>query len=127
VLADPLRIRQVINNLVSNALKYTPAGGTIRVVVAKEGREVRLMVEDTGTGIAPEEQEKIFDNFYRGDEAQRQGIPGTGLGLGICRRILELHNRQLELESTPGKGSSFFFTLPCYEEEPDPPADEISH
>jgi signal transduction histidine kinase/CheY-like chemotaxis protein len=111
VLADRGRLRQVLYNLLSNAIKFTPEEGSISVEVAAEGAEVRISVVDTGVGIAPDDQARVFDEFSQvGDVAAREG--GTGLGLALTRRLVEVHGGQIELESTLGQGSRFTVVLP---------------
>lgn len=104
--ADPLRLGQVLGNLVSNAIKFTPENGSITVEAGEKQDQVWISVSDTGTGILPTEQEKIFNPFVRGGHGKR--FPqGMGLGLGIARDIVEAHGGKLTLESKPGLGSKF--------------------
>ena len=108
---DPDKIRRVIDNLVSNALKYTPAGGRVSLRMAREDNRLAVSVADTGRGIEPELLERIFDRFYTANPAQ--GNPqGTGLGLHIVRRLLELHGGEVRAESIPGQGTTFRFWFP---------------
>lgn len=110
VHGDEQRIRQVMTNLVDNAIKYTDAGSvTVSAVVSDGG--VRIDVADTGCGIAPEHQPRIFERFYRVDKDRSREAGGTGLGLAIVKHIVEAHGSAIELESTPGRGSRFSFTL----------------
>jgi signal transduction histidine kinase len=111
-VVDALRIEQVLSNLVSNAVKYSPDGGPVRVAVRGEGGEVRLSVADSGIGIPPEEQPKLFAPFRRGGMDRQSTIPGVGLGLYIARRIVEAHGGRIELESAPAVGSVFTVVLP---------------
>ncbi|MGH2454893.1 MAG: response regulator [Candidatus Limnocylindria bacterium] len=112
VHADRSRLRQILYNLLSNAIKYTPDGGSVRVEAAHDGEQVALSVADTGVGIAPEDQERIFDEFSQvGDVEARQG--GTGLGLALTRRLVEAHGGSIELVSAPGRGSTFTVRLPA--------------
>ncbi len=104
-------LRMVVN-LVSNAVKYTPAGGKIGVSARAEGGGVRLVVADNGLGIPPSEQPAIFQRFYRVKNAETRHIPGTGLGLAIVSRVVESHGGRLEVASTPGQGSVFTVHLP---------------
>ncbi len=100
-----------IFNLLSNAVKFTPAGGTVDVAAARCDGEVRVSVSDTGPGIAPEDQERIFEEFQQADAGKEQS-EGTGLGLALSKRLVELHGGRIWVESEPGKGSTFVFTLP---------------
>jgi signal transduction histidine kinase len=110
VRCDPIRIEQVLANLVGNAIKYSPGGGRVRVgVTAEEGRAT-LSVTDQGLGIPFDEQGHIFEPFRRG--ARHDGIPGMGLGLSVARRIVEAHGGALDVESAPGAGSVFRVRLP---------------
>jgi len=111
VQGDERRIRQVVFNLLSNAVKFTPSGGTISISSAGIGREVEVSVTDTGPGIEPDDQKRIFDEFQQTavGAAQREG---TGLGLALSRRLVELHGGRIWVESEPGRGSRFAFTLP---------------
>jgi signal transduction histidine kinase len=111
VEGDERRIRQVIFNLLSNAVKFTPAGGAIDVDSSRVNGEVRVAVSDTGPGVAPEDRERIFDEFQQA-EAGLDQREGTGLGLAVSRRLVELHGGRIWVESEPGKGSTFVFTLP---------------
>jgi signal transduction histidine kinase len=109
VLADPARILQVLSNLGGNAIKFTPAGGHLRIEAAPADREVRFAVIDTGPGIAPEQVPHIFGRFWQANRADRRGI---GLGLAIAKGIVEAHRGRIWVESLPGQGSTFIFTLP---------------
>ena len=109
---DRLRIGQVIDNLVSNALKFTPAGGTIDVRAYPHRSAVRIEVADTGMGIAENEQAQLFDRFFRTAQAQEQSIPGVGLGLSISKAIVEAHAGRLSVQSVEGEGTTFFVDLP---------------
>ncbi len=117
VNADKDRLRQVLLNLISNALQYTPVGGTIsiRVRVTGSGTRIRTDVSDTGTGIAADDLPKIFDRFYRAGKRQSGREGGTGIGLAIARHIVTAHGGQIWAESTLGMGSTFSFTLPVAE------------
>jgi signal transduction histidine kinase len=112
VEGDQRRIKQIIFNLLSNAVKFTPAGGAVDVSAAQMNGEVRITVADTGPGIAPKDHERIFQEFQQADigVAQRDG---TGLGLPLSKRLVELHGGRIWLESKLGKGSTFVFTLPA--------------
>jgi signal transduction histidine kinase len=112
VRGDERRLRQVVFNLLSNAVKFTPPGGSVAVAAERVGRDVRVSVTDTGSGIAPEDQVRIFEEFQQTDAgaAQREG---TGLGLALSKRLIELHGGRIWVESVLGKGSRFSFTLPA--------------
>ncbi|NCC32425.1 MAG: PAS domain S-box protein, partial [Chloroflexia bacterium] len=112
VQGDYERIRQVLANLVSNAVKYSPEGGMIRIGGWPDGNHAICYVSDQGVGIAPEEQEAIFRRFYRIDTRLRRETQGSGLGLFLTRAIIEAHGGRIWVESQLGKGSRFSFTLP---------------
>jgi signal transduction histidine kinase len=112
-LGDESRLSQVLNNLLSNALKYSPGGSMVEVSAAKRGEEVILKVADQGIGIAGDERETIFMPFRR-SAATRGTIPGIGLGLSASRRIVEAHGGRIEVESTLGRGSTFTVHLPVH-------------
>jgi signal transduction histidine kinase len=112
LLVDPLRTRQVVDNLVCNAIKYTPAGGTVVLTVTDTGAEVVLTVTDTGIGISAEDRERLFTRFFRSAEAHDLAIQGIGLGLAICKSIVDAHGGTIELESEVGRGSTFRVRLP---------------
>lgn len=109
--ADATRIAQILGNLVSNAIKYSPEGGRVEVRVSDEGERVVLSVSDQGRGISPGEIEDIFVPFRR-SPASRDSIPGTGLGLSVVRRIVQGHGGEIQVISTPGLGSTFMVSLP---------------
>jgi PAS domain S-box-containing protein len=109
---DATRVEQVLHNLLSNAIKYSPDGGEIVVRVEERGHEVQVSVSDQGMGISPEELSHLFQRFYRTAQARAIGMPGIGLGLHISKALIEAHGGRLWAESYPGKGSTFFFTLP---------------
>jgi signal transduction histidine kinase len=112
VEADPDRLKQVVLNLVDNALRYTPAGGTVTLDLRRQGDEAVLTVRDTGVGIAPEHRDRIFERFYRVDQPRSRQSGGTGLGLAIAREMALTHGGRIELESAPGAGSTFSLILP---------------
>jgi two-component system OmpR family sensor kinase/two-component system sensor histidine kinase BaeS len=117
IQADPQRIAQVLGNLVSNALRYTPLGGTItlRAGWADARRTaLALSVADTGSGIAPDDLPHIFERFWRADRARTRGSGGAGLGLVIARRLMEAHGGQITAQSTPGQGTVITCTLPYH-------------
>jgi PAS domain S-box-containing protein len=112
---DAERIRQVMGNLVSNAYHYTPENGQITVRITTTDSEVQVDVVDTGVGIPVEDQGRIFDRFYRGEDPLVLATPGTGLGLAIVKQLVEMHNGRIWLKSEGvGKGSTFSFTLPVF-------------
>jgi signal transduction histidine kinase len=108
---DERRIRQVVFNLLSNAVKFTPQGGSVEVASAQRNGEVLVSVSDTGSGIAAEDLERIFEEFQQ-TEAGAQEREGTGLGLALSKKLIELHGGRLWVESELGKGSTFTFALP---------------
>jgi signal transduction histidine kinase len=112
VRADYERVRQALSNLVSNAVKYSPDGGTIRIGGWNEQDYAVCYVSDQGIGIPPEEQEAIFRRFYRVDNRLARETQGSGLGLFLTRAIVEAHGGRIWVESQVGKGSRFVFTLP---------------
>jgi signal transduction histidine kinase len=114
VEGDERRLRQVIFNLLSNAVKFTPEGGEIVVATASRDHEVLISVTDTGPGIPLEDHERIFEEFQQTDVGVRQR-EGTGLGLALSKRLVELHGGRIWVESEPGHGSRFVFTLPAKE------------
>ena len=107
---DRVRIVQVLTNLMTNAIKFTPEGGTITVSAAAMEDDVKICVVDSGPGIPKDEQRRVFERFYKADRARSRG--GTGLGLAIARHIVEGHGGQIWVESTPGHGATFCFTVP---------------
>lgn len=113
VHGDGERTRQVLLNLIDNAIKYSPSGGQIDVRLTPVGDHLRFSVHDRGLGIPIGEQERIFDKFYRLDPDQRRGIGGTGLGLYICRELVRSMHGRIWVDSEPGKGTTFAFELPA--------------
>ncbi len=111
VMADATRFKQILLNLIGNAIKFTPPGGKIELGARKVDQTVRVEVRDSGPGIPPEQQRRIFEAFYRLTQTDK-AVEGTGLGLAITQRLVELHGGKLGLESEPGSGSCFYFTLP---------------
>lgn len=108
---DPNRLREVLQNLIDNAIKYTPEGH-ITIVLTGDNNVVQIQVSDTGAGIAEEDIPHLFQKFYRADSSMTRTIGGTGLGLYISRKIIEMYNGHIWIESTLGKGSTFFINLP---------------
>ena len=109
---DERKIKQILVNLLSNAVKFTPEGGQIKVEATLGDSAVIVSVTDTGIGIAPQDQEVIFEEFRQVGSNYAQKREGTGLGLSLTRRFVELHGGKIWVESEPGKGSTFTFTLP---------------
>ncbi len=112
IVADPDKVRQVLTNLVDNAVKYSPDGGPVDVEISKREHAVRFSVADRGLGIPPSDQRRIFDKFYRVDPNLTRGVGGTGLGLYICRELVRRMNGSIWVESREGEGSRFSFELP---------------
>lgn len=110
-LGDRDRLEQVMVNLLDNAIKYTPSGGRVEVRAFKEDSTVRVDVGDTGIGIPAADISRIFERFYRVDKARSRELGGTGLGLAIVKHIIQGHNGKLSVDSTPGKGSVFSFSI----------------
>jgi two-component system phosphate regulon sensor histidine kinase PhoR len=120
VLADPLAVRKILGNLTHNALKFTPRGGrvTLRATWCNEGRDVQIAIQDTGIGISPQDLARIFERFFKVDRSRARAegeLRGTGLGLAIAKHMVEAHGGKIWAESAPGKGSTFYFTLPSGE------------
>jgi signal transduction histidine kinase len=115
VWADQDRVTQILTNLISNAHKYTLVEGSITVAARRDDGFVRVDVSDTGTGLSPEDQAQLFTKFFRAHERSPQAGGGTGLGLVICRLLVELHGGRITVSSAPGQGSTFSFTLPAGE------------
>jgi heavy metal sensor kinase len=105
-------LQRLLLNLLDNALKFTPAGGRIRVGISRIGAEARITVRDTGVGMAPEDAERAFDRFFRADPARSSATEGAGLGLSLAQWIVESHQGTLAVDSRPGAGSTFTVTLP---------------
>jgi CheY-like chemotaxis protein len=113
VNADPVRLEQIVVNLLDNALKYTPPGGAIEVRVRRHGARATLRVRDNGVGIAADVLPRIFDLFVQGDTGATRGRRGLGIGLAVVRRLAELHGGTIDVESDgPGRGSAFTLRLP---------------
>lgn len=109
---DRDKITQVLDNIISNAIKYSPEGGTITVHLLHQGNNVRLSISDEGLGIPRESQSKIFDRFYRVDKARARNLGGTGLGLAISKELVHAHGGEIWVQSDYGKGTTIYFTLP---------------
>lgn len=108
---DPVRIEQVLRNLVDNAVKFSPAEGSIDVSAAVQDNEITVAVKDEGPGVAREYHHRVFERFFR-VEREGSAVAGAGLGLAICKRFVELHGGRIELDSRAGQGATFRFTLP---------------
>lgn len=112
VQADSQRLTQVVDNLVSNAIKYNHDGGEVWIQAAQETDQVLVSIRDTGMGISAEDKPRVFERFFRAREGVAMKIEGSGLGLAITRAIVQKHGGRIWLESEPGAGTTFFFTLP---------------
>lgn len=112
VHGNPIRLSQLVYNLIDNALKYTQKGGSVRLSLEDDGEKAILKVEDTGVGISGDDVPYIFDRFYRVDKARTRDAGGVGLGLSICKEIAESHEGTIEVVSEPGRGSAFIVRLP---------------
>ncbi|MDW4524856.1 HAMP domain-containing sensor histidine kinase [Rossellomorea marisflavi] len=112
VLGDEERLYQLFIILLNNAVKYTPAGGSVEICTAKEGGKVRIEIKDTGIGISPDDLPHVFDRFYRGDQARSRGVEGTGLGLSIAKWITDIHSGSIKIESRPSKGTTIILSFP---------------
>lgn len=110
--ADPMRLEQVLTNLVENAIKFTPEGGRVRLLGWERPDEIEIAVVDTGIGVPEEERERIFERFYQVDSSARRRYKGTGLGLTICRHIVTQHGGRIWVEDADGPGSEFHMILP---------------
>jgi signal transduction histidine kinase len=116
VYADRNRLHDIFINLLSNAFKFTPEGGKVSIIASQKGDDIFHEIQDTGIGIPEDKLQKIFEEFYQ-VEGNKYG--GTGLGLSIARRVIEEHGGRIWVESQPGKGSVFYFTLPAFKEKED--------
>ncbi len=112
VKMDRDKLTQVIDNIISNAMKYSPEGGNVTIRMEHYGKQIRVSIQDQGMGIPRESQQKIFDRFYRVDKARARSIGGTGLGLAIAKELVQAHSGEIWVESMYGKGTTIFFTLP---------------
>jgi two-component system sensor histidine kinase BaeS len=109
---EPGRLEQVVVNLLSNALRYTDAGGSVTVTVRPDGSRGTLTVRDTGIGIAPEDVPRVFTRFWRGEKSRSRDTGGAGIGLSIVRELVQAHDGEVTVDSEPGKGSVFTVRLP---------------
>jgi signal transduction histidine kinase len=112
VCGDPVRLGQAVDNLVSNAIKFTPRGGTVTVRLDVEGEFADVTVSDTGMGIAADELDQLFSRFFRATTATRNAVPGVGLGLTITKAIVTAHHGEMTVESEEGVGTRFRMRLP---------------
>jgi signal transduction histidine kinase len=110
--ADERKFKQIVVNLLSNAVKFTPDGGKVDVAARNLGNKIQIAVRDTGIGIAPEDHAAVFEEFKQVGRDYTRKAEGTGLGLALTKRFVELHGGEIRLESALGKGSTFTFTLP---------------
>jgi signal transduction histidine kinase len=113
IMCDENKLRQVLVNLLDNAIKYSPDGGKVEIRIEQDEASCEIVVSDEGLGIPISEREKIFEKFYRLDPQQTKGVGGSGLGLYICRELVERMDGQLGVESEPGVGSRFTVSLPA--------------
>jgi two-component system sensor histidine kinase KdpD len=109
---DPLRAERVLYNLIDNAIKYSPKGGEVKISARQEKEKLVVCVSDHGLGISPDDQLRLFQKFQRLDVIVKKSIQGIGLGLNVCRILVEAHGGQIWVESKKGKGSTFYFTIP---------------
>jgi len=123
MVADAFRLRQVLDNIISNAVKYTPRAGSIVVRVTEDGADAVITVADTGIGIGADDLSRIFTDYFRAETARDAGLPGTGLGMGISRGIVEQHGGTLEVDSTPGVGTTVTIRLPRGDVDAPPASD----
>jgi signal transduction histidine kinase len=121
--ADPHRLAQVLENLVSNAIKFTPRGGRVTIRAGREGDAAVLAVADTGIGIPADDCDRLFERMFRAREAERLHIQGTGLGLTIVKAIVDAHHGSITVESDLGKGATFLVELPLVAAPPAEPGD----
>lgn len=112
VMMDTRQIGRVLGNLVGNALRHTPAGGSVEVHTRRNAQGVWVEVIDSGEGIAPESLARVFEQFYRAEQSRNRSTGGSGLGLAIARGIVEAHGGEINVESQPGRGARFYFRLP---------------
>ncbi|NIQ00880.1 MAG: response regulator [Nitrospinaceae bacterium] len=110
--ADRRRLKQITLNLVSNAIKYTPEEGSIEIKILREGKFAKVRIKDTGVGIKKENQAAIFSEFRQAERSRDEAMGGTGIGLALTKRLVEMHGGEIGVESEEGKGSTFWFTLP---------------
>ena len=121
LVTDELLLRRAVDNLLTNAIKYTPSGGAVRLTVARDGEGVLISVADTGIGLSPEEQERLFDRFFRSSRPEARRERGTGLGLALVRETARRLGGEVRVQSKVGVGSTFSVRLPV--RHPDAPAE----
>ena len=114
---DKGRMNQVLDNLIGNAFKFSPDGGTIRLSMVENENDVLVSVVDEGIGMPAEKHQRIFERFYQIDGSSRRRFGGTGIGLAIVKRIIDAHEGKIWVESELNRGSSFFFTLPIVKQD----------
>jgi PAS domain S-box-containing protein len=112
VVCDSRKVKQIMVNLISNAIKYTPEYGTIEITLTKEENHIKIIVSDNGIGISKKDQEIIFDEFAQANRSRDEALGGTGIGLALSRRLVELHGGEIGVDSQENKGSKFWFTIP---------------
>jgi signal transduction histidine kinase len=112
ITADRGRLNQVFDNLIGNAMKFSPNGGTIQIGLMEEDGYVRVAITDQGIGVPPDKLDRIFERFYQVDGSARRRFGGTGIGLAIVKRIVDAHQGRIWVESEVNKGSTFYFILP---------------
>jgi two-component system sensor histidine kinase BaeS len=117
VEGDPDRLSQVLRNLMSNAIRHTPAGGRVTVTVREAGSTVSVVVADTGSGISAEDLPHVFDRFYRGDRSRSRQGGGAGLGLAIARQLVTAHGGAIRVASEAGAGTTFTIEMPKLDEK----------
>jgi signal transduction histidine kinase len=113
ITAHEEMLSQVWNNLIHNAIKFTPEGGTIRVRLARHGEGLEARFADSGIGISPEDRARVFERFYKADRSRQSALGGSGLGLAIAKRIVDMHHGRISVDSRPGAGAEFVVTLPA--------------
>ncbi|NUP39151.1 MAG: HAMP domain-containing protein, partial [Streptomyces sp.] len=127
VMADPVRARQMVGNLVSNAIRHTPAGGSVTLSARADPETVEIDVADTGTGISADELPHVFDRFWRAEKSRGRQSGGSGLGLAIVRRLTEAHEGTVTAVSTPNVGSTFTLRLPRHSSAAEPGPRDLGH
>ncbi|MCB8944083.1 MAG: HAMP domain-containing protein [Ardenticatenaceae bacterium] len=127
VYGDPDRLKQLLLNLIDNAIKYTPTGGHVYLALSKENGWANIQITDTGIGIPPEDLPHIFDRFYRVDKARTRQQGGSGLGLSIAKSIAQAHHGDIKVRSEVGKGTTFIILLPILEDHSTPEIEESAH